>query len=407
MAACTQKVDSSLTFSPENFPDLSFSINDGAQYTNSENISIKIRTNHPDVEKVYIAKNEFCTDGQWFEFSDNLIADLNMIEGPTYFSVKLKTRYGFDSQCITQSIFRDTTGPKLTASSLSLEKTFTNSISISPVISWLPAEDSGSGVGYYEYAIGTFAGGVNTLSWTPIDDITSVKNSSLYLANNGKYYPSIRAVDKLGNRGEAIHGPFWTVDLDAPQTTLVTGPTNGTYNGGENLNFTIKMNEPVIVTGVPKISLSIGANSKYADFFSGSGTDSLTFRYVTKIEDGDSDGIAMGSTIELNAGTIQDRASNDANLSFAALNLSGVKITGCPPNYVLVPRLLPYTTKDFCVAKYEMKITGQANGDRTYSSSFVAESRASGTPWVSINHTMSINECQALGIGYDLISNAQ
>jgi formylglycine-generating enzyme required for sulfatase activity len=57
--------------------------------------------------------------------------------------------------------------------------------------------------------------------------------------------------------------------------------------------------------------------------------------------------------------------------------------------------------------KYEAKIQGNDSGNQTYSSSFVPESRASGTPWVNITQTDSINECASLGSGYHLITNAE
>ncbi|MDD4409905.1 MAG: hypothetical protein PHW52_04630, partial [Candidatus Pacebacteria bacterium] len=61
----------------------------------------------------------------------------------------------------------------------------------------------------------------------------------------------------------------------------------------------------------------------------------------------------------------------------------------------------------FYVMKYEAKIQGSDAGNQTYSSSYVAESRTSGTPWVNINQTQAIAECAALGSGYHLITNAE
>jgi prepilin-type N-terminal cleavage/methylation domain-containing protein len=61
----------------------------------------------------------------------------------------------------------------------------------------------------------------------------------------------------------------------------------------------------------------------------------------------------------------------------------------------------------FCVMQYEAKITGNDNGNQAYSSAFVPESRASGTPWVNISQTNAIAECNSLGNGYHLITNAE
>jgi len=71
--------------------------------------------------------------------------------------------------------------------------------------------------------------------------------------------------------------------------------------------------------------------------------------------------------------------------------------TTCPTGYVGVPALLPYTVRYFCVAKYEMKNDGYGT----------AVSQAALTPWVSIDRPSARSKCQALGAGYDMISNDQ
>jgi hypothetical protein len=86
---------------------------------------------------------------------------------------------------------------------------------------------------------------------------------------------------------------------------------------------------------------------------------------------------------------------------------STVPIT-CATNYVAVGRNSDVgVSQAFCAAKYEMKIVGLSDGNELYSASFVAESRASGTAWVAMSRDQAIAECQALGTGFDLISNAQ
>jgi len=80
----------------------------------------------------------------------------------------------------------------------------------------------------------------------------------------------------------------------------------------------------------------------------------------------------------------------------------------CPDNWVFVygnPAILG--SKDFCVMKYEAKIQGQDNGNQPYSSAFVAESRASGTPWTNISQTNAIAESAALGDGTHLITETE
>src|SRR5690606_33913666 len=79
----------------------------------------------------------------------------------------------------------------------------------------------------------------------------------------------------------------------------------------------------------------------------------------------------------------------------------------CPANFVRVPALSPYTSEDFCVSKYEMKIQGDDNGNQAYNAAWVAEARPGGTPWVNVTRFEAVTECQALGSQYDLIGTAE
>ena len=73
------------------------------------------------------------------------------------------------------------------------------------------------------------------------------------------------------------------------------------------------------------------------------------------------------------------------------------EVSTCPSGYIGVPALLPYTVRYFCVAKYEMKNDGYGT----------AVSTALGTPWISIDRPTARAACQALGRGFDMISNNQ
>ncbi len=85
-------------------------------------------------------------------------------------------------------------------------------------------------------------------------------------------------------------------------------------------------------------------------------------------------------------------------------------VNPCLENWVLVPGNASYGVADFCVMKYEAKLshTDQGNqGSNGYNGSWEPESRPSGTPWVYINRDQAIDRCRALGDEYDLISNSQ
>ena len=79
-------------------------------------------------------------------------------------------------------------------------------------------------------------------------------------------------------------------------------------------------------------------------------------------------------------------------------NTTFVIQTNCPANYVRVPKNPTVSSdEDFCVAKYEMA----NNGSNSAISSQTSNS------WTSITRDQSITACEAIGAGYDLITNAE
>jgi prepilin-type N-terminal cleavage/methylation domain-containing protein len=92
-------------------------------------------------------------------------------------------------------------------------------------------------------------------------------------------------------------------------------------------------------------------------------------------------------------------------------SISGVLSSGstCPTGFIVVPGNSTFGTSEFCTMKYEAKIAGQSNGNQAYSSAFVPESRADGTPWVNINQTNAIAESSTVSgcTGCHLISGAE
>lgn len=80
----------------------------------------------------------------------------------------------------------------------------------------------------------------------------------------------------------------------------------------------------------------------------------------------------------------------------------------CPYGFIVVPGSTTYSTSDFCVMKYEAKILGNDNGlQQNYNTSQVAESRASGVPWVNISQNNAIVASQTACDGCHLITEAE
>lgn len=114
---------------------------------------------------------------------------------------------------------------------------------------------------------------------------------------------------------------------------------------------------------------------------------------------------ASGTTIDIATSslgigtyTIFANASNSISTSSACstANVTYQRLA-CPPNFIPVSSNVSVgTTNDFCVMKFEAK-----------SVAGVATSQATSAPWASVTQTSAKSACTALGVGYDLISNAE
>ncbi len=83
--------------------------------------------------------------------------------------------------------------------------------------------------------------------------------------------------------------------------------TGDTYGLGERIKVEVAFARAVAVTGVPQLALTVGSQTRQADYASGAGTKTLTFSYTVVIGDADSDGIGIGtSALALNGGAIAD-----------------------------------------------------------------------------------------------------
>jgi ELWxxDGT repeat protein len=148
--------------------------------------------------------------------------------------------------------------------------------------------------------------------------------------------------DRAGNHAQLDFTPPLSVVLvnhPGPVIANVSGPGSGIYKLGQNLDFTVVFDRPVVVDttfGTPRLQLTIGDATRYAIYQPGSGSSSLLFRYPVQSDDLDTDGITVVSPLDLNGGTIKDTADNAAALVFVPPDTSGVLVDTVPPSIVQV-----------------------------------------------------------------------
>jgi hypothetical protein len=148
-------------------------------------------------------------------------------------------------------------------------------------------------------------------------------------ANNGTTaYARDVGRNNVSSTLTAVSSAGILVDAAAPTISSVTAPTNGTYDSGDTLSFTVVYSEAVTVTGTPSIDVSLTSGTVNFNYVSGSGTTTLTFSYTITSSDYDFDGLPSSiSSITLNGGTIADSAANNGPSTFTAKNLSSIYIT--------------------------------------------------------------------------------
>jgi hypothetical protein len=130
-------------------------------------------------------------------------------------------------------------------------------------------------------------------------------------------------------------------DTIAPVVRSVSLPAAGTYGTGRPLTFRVNFSEPVNVVGnQADVFLPIEVNyaMRSAQYVSGSGTRSLTFRMNVTANDVDTDGISLGRVndsavrdFDFAANQIQDRSGNTASDAIPAVNTRGIRVDATGP----------------------------------------------------------------------------
>jgi hypothetical protein len=120
-----------------------------------------------------------------------------------------------------------------------------------------------------------------------------------------------------------------TLTAQPPTVQSVSVPANATYTLNQTLGFTVNYDAPIIVTGTPRIRLTIGSDTRYATYAGGTGTSALTFAYTVQADDVDMDGITV-TGLDLNGGTLTSGGSS-AGTTLNGLGSTASVLVGTPP----------------------------------------------------------------------------
>ena len=200
-----------------------------------------------------------------------------------------------------------------TVTSLMVDKVLSGSLRLGSSAATATAFDPGSNA--------VLTAGTNAY-WTPAANA------------NGPALDAFAVVARDSGALVSIHPRSVQVDVspdhaDAASISGVALPANGTYVPGQALDFTVSFDRAVTVdtaNGTPSLPLSLDSGGALAAAYrSGSGTDTLTFRYTVGVGDLDLDGLSLGSALSLNNGTIT--SIDDSQPVNAGLTLPGIGST--------------------------------------------------------------------------------
>ncbi|WP_336367658.1 DUF4347 domain-containing protein [Marinobacter sp. C2H3] len=226
---------------------------------------------------------------------------------------------------------------------------------------------------------------------------------------------SVSATDNAGNRITRADTSNAYVDNAAPTVGSVSVPANATYIAGQNLDFTVNIasaNDVVVDTagGTPRIALTVGSTTRYADYVSGSASPWLVFRYTIQSGDLDSNGIAVSGSIDANGGTLRDGSGNPLNLALNNVgSTASVLVDGVVPEIssVTVPASGTYVTGEvlsFTVNTSENATVNTAGGTPYLPLTLGASPRnaqyvsGSGTTALSFQYTVQAGDDDSDGI---------
>ncbi|MCW7540952.1 Ig-like domain-containing protein, partial [Aquabacterium sp. A7-Y] len=122
-----------------------------------------------------------------------------------------------------------------------------------------------------------------------------------------------------------------------------TGQVPGSsLNAGDTVLVSLRVSEPVMVTGVPRLALDLGGQPVEATYAGGSGTGTLTFSYTVQAGQTDADGLSIpADALVLAGGSI--RAADDGQaliLTHASLEPQpGYKVDTTAPGVTLTGAL--------------------------------------------------------------------
>ena len=172
------------------------------------------------------------------------------------------------------------------------------------------------------------------------------------LSGSGEKDFTVQFTDAAGNVGTASDPLAVTLDTTAPAITLTSSVSNiaiasntgavvsssvNYVNKGDTVTVTVPFDNTVLVTGTPKLNLTVGSSPVSAVYTTGSGSDSLSFTYTVGAgQNGTGIVVPTGATV-LSGGTIKGLSGNPAILTNTVVTDATYVVDTTPPSAGAAP----------------------------------------------------------------------
>jgi hypothetical protein len=279
----------------------SFVINDNDASTNSTSVHLKLSAT--DAAQMYVTNTVGCSSGgSWESYATGKSWTLGQTNGVATVYVKYRDEAGNETACLSDTITHLDSIPTSTTIAINSSE-YTNTTSAT-----LNLSASGATQMYITNTAGCGSGGTwesyaTSKAWT-LGQTNAT--ATVYVK-----YRNASLTESSCINDTIIH------DNTAPTISSIVMPVNKNYNTGQTLDFTVNFSESVTITNTPRIAITLTSGTVYANYFTGSNSANIVFRYTVESSHADANGINLVSPLDLNGGTIRDLASNNATLTFS------------------------------------------------------------------------------------------